>query len=178
MKNKKYLPFIIDLSIIILGLINYVFPKIVGQNPVTYFYVEILLFSLLNLDEYLIIKKSKEPIYIFGAGLITILSACLLKFMSNNSVLAIGVILLTILLAFIKLVNLNAIFKNKTHMFIAKLTEVSILILYGILISVNLYFNISIIPYMMAFLISGYGMLELFYDGIEFLSKNANFLKE
>ena len=178
MKNKKYLPFIIDMTIILLGLINYVFPKIVGQNPVTYFYVEILLFSLLNLDEYLLLKKPKEPIYIFGAGLVTIASSFLLNWMNKNSVLALGVMLLTILLAFIKLINLKNIFKNKTHMFIAKLTEVSILILYGILISVNLYFNISIIPYMMAFLISGYGMLELFYDGIEFLSKNVDFLKE
>ena len=178
MKKKKYITFIVDLAIILLGLINYIFPNLVGRSPVIYFYVEIFLFALLNLDEYLLLKKGKEPLYIFGAGIITILTIFLLKVLDKNTVLAVGVILYTSFLAFIKLINLNTIFKHKTHLFIARLTEVSILVLYGILISVNFYFNISMIPYMLAFWISGYGMLELFYDGIEFLSNDTKFLKE
>ena len=178
MKTKKYITFIVDIAIILLGLINYIFPVLVGHNPLIYFYVEMFLFALINLDEYFMLKKSKEPLYIFGAGIVTVLSIFLIKVLDKNSVLAIGVILYTCMLAFIKLINLNTIFKNKTHLFIARLTEVSIIVLYGILISVNLYYNVSAIPYMLAFWISGYGMLELFYDGIEFLSKNTKFLKE
>lgn len=178
MKNKKYVTFIVDISIILLGLINYIFPVLVGNNPVIYFYVEMFLFALINLDEYFVLKKNREPLYIFGAGIVTILSIFLLKYMDKSSVLAIAVILYTSILAFIKLNHLHNIFKDKTHLFIAKLTEVSILILYGILISINLYYNVSAIPYLLAFWISGYGMLELFYDGIEFLSENTKFLKE
>ena len=178
MKRKVLIPFITDILILLLGLSNYIFPDLVNTNPNVYFYVELVLFSLINLDEFMFNKKEKEPIYLFVISIVTCISFTLLRFFDASLVLSLTIAFWAVCLVIVKIISLEDIYKNRTHLFIAKLTQMSVLLLFCILISVNLYFHISMISYMLAFLYSGYAILELFYDFLAFLSQHPKFMRE
>lgn len=178
MKRKILVPFITDILILFLGLSNYIFPDLVNANPNVYFYVELILFSLINLDEFMFNKKEKEAIYLFTISVISCISFSLLNYFDASIVLSLTIAFWALCLVIVKIISLEDVYKNKTHLFIAKLTQMSVLLLFCILISVNLYFHISMISYMLAFLYSGYAILELFYDFLAFLSKHPKFMRE
>ena len=178
MIKEKYASFLIDILIIFLGIYNYVFPGMISEKITLMFYVELVAFAVINLLEYLIVKTDKEPFYLFMAGLFSALTFLLKGVLKTNVLFGITIILYTVLIIIIKTISLEKIYAKKTHLFLIKLTEMSVLILYGLLISTNMYFSVNSEAFLLGFLIVGYGSLELLYDGVLFLSENTKFLKE
>ncbi len=178
MIKEKYASFLIDILIIFLGVFNYVFPGIINEKINIIFYIELIAFSVINLLEYFIVRTDKEPLYLFFAGIFSSLTFLLKGLLKTNVLFGITIILYTVLIIIIKTISLEKIYSKKTHLFLIKLTEMSILILYGILISTNMYFSVNSEAFLIGFLIMGYGSLELLYDGVLFLSENTKFLKE
>ena len=178
MIKEKYVSFLIDILIIFLGIYNYVFPGMISEKITLMFYVELVAFAVINLLEYFIVKTDKEPFYLFLSGLFSALTFLLKGVLKTNVLFGITIILYTVLIIIIKTISLEKIYAKKTHLFLIKLTEMSVLILYGLLISTNMYFSVNSGAFLLGFLIVGYGSLELLYDGVLFLSENSKFLKE
>jgi len=82
------------------------------------------------------------------------------------------------MIAIIKIMSLSNIYEKKTKLFVIKLACTSAIIMIGILISINLYYRISVLVYMLVLMYMSYGFLELFTDTLDYLSNNPKYLKE
>lgn len=178
MKNSYVVQIIIDLVIILLGLFNYIFPEITGLNPNMTFYIMLSIYAGLNICEYIFDRTRKEPLYLFLASTVGALSGYFLREYSPNYVLSITIAVWILVIALIKIISLEEIFEKKTHLFLIKLTCMSVLVLVGLLVSINLYFRISTINFMLGFMYMTYGTLEMISDFLSYLSDNSKFLKE
>lgn len=177
---KKYytVQILIDIVVIILGFITFLFPSISNENANIVFYTLMSIYAGLNLCEYLIVKEVKEPLYLFFASAVGAFSGFFLREYNTNIVLSITLAVWISMISIIKIINLENIYKKKVNLFIIKLASMSAIIMIGILISINMYFQISTISYMLGLMYISYGFLELTCDFLDFLSNNTKFLKE
>jgi len=178
MKRYYSIQIIIDVCIIILGLLIYFFPNIVSVNPIMTFYLLMAFYSVLELLEYLFGGETKESLYLFISAGVCAFSGCFLHGLSPKGVISITLAVWVLMLAIIKIMNLENIYKTKNRLFIIKIGSTSFFILMGSLISINIYFNISVISYMLALLFLSYGFVEMFVDMLDYLSYDIKFLKE
>jgi len=169
---------IIDIVIIALGFIVYLFPTLSNLNANMVFYTMMSIYAGLNLCEFLAIKKIKEPLYLFFASSVCAFSGFFLRNYDMNMVLSITLAVWLVMLTIIKIINLEIIYEKKVNLFIIKLTSMSAITLIGILVCINIYYRLSSIGYMLALMFVCYGFLELICDFLDFLSCNTKFLKE
>lgn len=178
MKKTYVVQLIIDLIVIFMGLCNYLFPSIALVDPNITFYVMMLVYSGLELCEFIFDRTKKEPLYLAIASGVGAFSGFFLHTYDSSFVLSITIAVWMIMITIIKIVSLEEIFEKKTHLFLIRLTSMSVFVLITILVSVNIFYNISTICYMLAFVYMTYGVLELACDFLTFLSENSKFLKE
>ena len=178
MKRSYIVQLIIDAVVILLGLCNYIFPIATTLNPNSTFCLMLGLYAGLELCEYIFDRSRKEPLYIFFASATAAFSAYFLREYSANYVLSITIAVWVLMSAIIKLISLEVIFEKKTHLFLIRLTAMSVTVLIGILVSINLYYRLSSIGYMLGFLLMSYGVIEMTCDFLTYLSENIKFLKE
>lgn len=178
MKKSYLVQIIIDVVIILLGLFNYIFPEITGLNPNMTFYVMLSIYAGLELCEYIFDRTRMEPLYLFFASSVAAFSGLFLREYNPNYVLSITIAVWILVIVLIKIISLEEIFEKKTHLFQIKLTCMSVIVLVGLLVSINLYFRISTISFMLGFMYMTYGVLELSGDFLSYLSENSKFLKE
>lgn len=178
MKKSYIIQIVIDIILIFLGMINYLFPTVINLNVNIIFFIEIAIYSVLNILEYVLDKTRKEPLYLFTISAVAAISSLFLRNFDSNYVLSITLVVWLIMLSIIKINSLEEIYKKYANLFIIKLTAMSVFVLIGILVSINLYYRISTISYMLAFLFISYGFLEFISDFSTYLSKNNKFLKE
>lgn len=178
MKRYYSIQLIIDTCIIILGLLINFFPKIVSINPTMTFYLLMAFYSVLELLEYLFGGETKESLYLFICAGVCAFSGCFLYDLSPDYVISITLIGWVLMIAIIKIMNLESIYKTKSRLFIIKIGSMSFLVLMGLLISINIYFNISAIGYMLGALFLSYGLVELLTDMLDYLSNDIKFKKE
>lgn len=178
MKKTYVVQIIIDIVVVLLGLFNYLFPEITGLNASMTFYVMLSVYAGLELCEYIFDRTRKEPLYLFFASGVAAFSGFFLKGYDPSYVLSITIAVWVLMVAIIKIISLEEIYEKKSHLFLIKLTLMSVTILVGLLVSINLFYNISVINYMLGFMYMSYGTLELMGDFLHFLSENSKFLKE
>jgi hypothetical protein len=178
MKKTYVVQLIIDAVVILLGLFNYTFPSITNINPNTTFYIMMSIYAGLELCEFIFDSHRKEPLYLFFASGTGAFSGLFLRDYPANYVLSITIAVWILCLAIIKTISLEEIFEKQTHLFLIRLTTMSVITLIGILVSINLYYHISTTGYMLGFMYMTYGFLEAVCDFLTFLSEKSNFLKE
>lgn len=179
MKRYYFVQLVIDIVIIFLGFIVCLFPSISEINANMVFYILMVIYAGLELCEYIISNRSvKEGLYLFFASGTCAFSSFFLKEYSTHAVISITLVVWLLMITIIKMIHLENIGNRKSRLFIIKLTTMSINILIGLLISSNIFFQMSKVGYMLAILYISYGFLELTSDFTEFLSEDTKFLKE
>lgn len=179
MKRYYISQMVIDICLVIMGVIIYLFPSVSNLSANMVFYTMMVVYAGLELCEYVASsKKSVEGLYLFFASGVAAFSGFFLKVYPANMVLSITLVVWLLLIAIIKIIGFEKIYKKKTHLFTIKIGSLSAFLLLGILISINIYYRISTIGFMLALLYLSYGGLELFTDGLEYLSDNTKFLSE
>ena len=178
MKKTYIVQLIIDIVVIFLGLCNYIFPGATSVSPNTTFYLMMTIYSGLELCEYIFDRTRKEPLYVFFASTTAAFSGLFLRDYPANYVLSITIAVWVLMTGIIKIMSLEEIFEKKTHLFLIRLTALSVTVLIGILVSINLFYRISSTCYMLGFMYMTYGTLEAMCDFFTYLSENSKFLKE
>lgn len=178
MKNTYIVQLIIDAVVIMLGLCLYVFPGVTDLGPNAIFGLTMGIYAGLLLCEYILDHSRKEPLYLFIAAAISSFAGYFLKNYDANYVLPTTILVWIIIFAIIKIITLEEILAKKSNLFIIKLVSMSVLVILGILISINLYFRMSDIGYVLALMYLSYGTIELFCDFLAYLSDNRKFLSE
>lgn len=178
MKKHYLAQLVIDGVLIVLGFMLYVFPHVSSYNASIVFYTLMSIYAGLELIEYFISEDSKESLYLFAAAGVCAFSGFFLKDFDVNAVLSITLIVWTFMVAIIKIDSLEKIYAKKTNLFIIKLSSLSIVVLIGILVGINIFYRVSVIGYMLALLYIVYGFLELICDFLDYLSVDSRFLKE
>lgn len=179
MKKYYLAQLVIDFVMIILGFIIFMFPSVAGLSANMVFYTMMSIYAGLELCEYFLSEKSSnESLYLFIASATGAFSGFFLRNYPSNGVLSVTLIVWILMVSIIKIMGFETIYKKKTNLFIIKLSAMSILILIALMVSVNIYFRISTIGYMLTLLYMSYGVLELICDGLDYLSVNSSFLKE
>lgn len=178
MKRYYSIQIVIDMCIIVLGILINLFPHIVNIFPIMTFYLLMAFYSTLELLEYLFGGETKESLYLFIAAGVCAFSGFFLNNLPSRGVISITLLLWVLMITIIKIINLENILKTKPKLFIIKISWVSFFITMGLLISINIYFNISIISYMLGTIFLSYGLIELFMDILDYLSDDINFKKE
>lgn len=169
---------IIDTVLILEGLIIFLFPKLSILNASMVFYTMMSIYAGLELIEFLYSKKTKESLYLFFSGATCAFSGFFLKSYDSSIVLSLTLITFILMVSIIKISSLQEIYKTKTNLFTIKLGALSAFILIGILVSINIFYKINEIYYMLALLYISYGGLEFGMDFLDYLSYNVKFLKE
>lgn len=177
MKLKKYFPFLINIFIILMGSINFIFSKAISGNPVIYFYVEILVISLLYLILYLLNKKDKTNLYVFIFTLVSFLTSIFIKKYPNHIILAIAMLILTISILIVRIIKLKKTYQNKIYMFYIDTTIMSVTFLIGLLVIINLYFKISPIYRLLGFYFVIFGTLNLISLTVSYMLEKYNIVK-
>lgn len=178
MKKYYVVQTVIDASIIVLGLFLAFFPSVVRENPNIALYTMMAVYAGLELLEYLMSGESKESLYLFAGAGVCAFSGFFLRNFSHSGVLSVTLLVWIIITSIIKIINLESIYQRKTRLFIIKLGTMSAFTMIGILVSINIYFAISEINYMLSLIFLSYGFLELFSDMLDYLSDDIKFLKE
>ncbi len=178
MKKHYIVQLIIDMVLIVLGFIIYLFPHVSSVNASVVFYTLMSIYAGLELIEYFVSEDSMESLYLFFAAGVCAFSGFFLRNLNVNSVLSITLVVWTLMVALIKIISLEKIYVKKVNLFTIKLTSTSVVILIGILVAVNIFYRISIIGYMLALLYISYGFLEFLCDLLDYASNNSKFLKE
>ncbi len=178
MKRTYVVQLIVDAVIIFLAMCNYMFPSVTMESPNMVFFLMMGTYAGLELCEYIFDNKRKEPLYIFAASATAAFAGIFLRTYEPNFVLSLAIVTWLLMIAIIKIISLEDIYENMTHLFLIKLTSMSILVLIGLLVSINIYYRISTINHMLAFMYLTYGTLEFGCDFLTYLSENVKFLKE
>lgn len=178
MKNHYRVQLIIDTVLIILGFLIYLFPLVARLNASYVFYTLMSIYAGLELIEYLFTRESKESILLFFAAAVCAFSGFFLRDYDVNMVLSVTLVVWSFMIAIIKIISLENIYAKKMNLFTIKLVSLSIIILIGICVAINIFFEISMIGYMLALLYITYGFLELLCDLLDYLSQDKKFLKE
>lgn len=178
--NRYYLAqLVIDFVLILLGFIIFMFPNVASLSANMVFYTMMSIYAGLELCEYFFSeKKSKESFYLFVASATSAFSGFFLRDYPSNGVLSVTLVVWVLMISIIKIMSFETIYKKKTNLFIIKLTSMSILILIVLMVSVNIYYRMSTIGYMLTLMYMSYGVLELISDGLDYLSMDTKFLKE
>lgn len=179
MKKYYLAQLVIDFVMIILGFLIFMFPSVASLSANMVFYTMMSIYAGLELCEYFLSeRKSTESLYLFIASATGAFSGFFLRNYPSNGVLSITLVVWILMVSIIKIISFEKIYKKKTNLFIIKLSAMSILILIALMVSVNIYFRISAIGYMLTFMYICYGVLEFICDGLDYLSINSSFLKE
>lgn len=178
MKRYYAVQLVIDIVLIALGFIVYLFPHISSLNASMVFYTLMSIYAGLELCEFFIIGTFHESLYLFFASAVCAFSGFFLKEYDVSMVLSITLVVWLLMLSIIKIISLEQIYEHKTNLFIIKLASTSAIILIGLLVSINIYYRISTIGYMLALLYLSYGFLELACDFLDYLSNDTKYLKE
>ena len=178
MKNTYVVQLIVDIVVIFLGLCLYIFPDITDIGPNAMFGLTMGVYAGLELCEYILDHSRKEPLYLFIAAGVSSFAGYFLKSYDANFVLPITILVWIIIFAIVKIISLEEILAKKSNLFIIKLISASVLVILGILISINLFYKITEISYVLALMFLSYGTIELFCDFLSYLSENRKFLSE
>lgn len=178
MKKTYVVQLFIDAIVMILGVCLFIFPLANGINANDVFYVSFMIYALLELCEYILDHTRREPLCVFFSAAAASFSAAFLNNLDPAYVLSITIIVWILTYAIIKMISLEEIVKTKGNLFIIRLGTMSMLVLLGILISINIYFRISTLNYMLALLFLSYGTTEAFCDFLTYVSDEDKFLKE
>lgn len=178
MKRYYVVQLIIDIVMIFLGFIIYLYPNISSVSANMVFYTMMSVYAGLELLEYLLTRDSIEGFYLFAASAVSAFSGFFLKEYSANAVLSITLVVWLLMIAIIKIIGFENIYKKKTNLFVIKLGCMSAVLLVGLLVAVNIYYRISSIAIMLALMYISYGFLECLSDGLDYLSTDTKFLKE
>lgn len=178
MKKHYLAQLVIDVVLIVLGFILYLFPHVSSLNASVVFYTLMGIYAGLELIEYFISEDSKESLYLFIVAAVCAFSGFFLRNYEVNAVLSITLVAFTFMVAIVKIDSLEKIYSKKTNLFIIKLTATSMFVLIGILVGINIFYRVSAIGYMLALLYLVYGFLEFIGDLLEYLSIDSKFLKE
>lgn len=170
---------VIDVFIIILCLVIYSFPVLTKVNANIVFYTLLSVYAGLELLEFILSQgKLEEALYLFGASAVAAFSGIFLRNFEPSTVISITLLVWILMISIIKIISLEKIYKKKTRLFVIKLGCTSAIILIGILVSINLYYRMSELIYMLTLMYICYGFLELLTDTLEYLSDDIKFLKE
>lgn len=178
MKNHYRVQLVIDVVLIVLGFIIYMFPHVTSLSASMVFYTLMSIYAGLELIEYFVSVDSKESLCLFFAASVCAFSGFFLRVYDTNIVLSITLVAWTFMVAVIKIIALEKIYVKKANLFLIKLTAASVVVLIGILVSVNIFYRISIISYMLALLYICYGFLEFICDFLDYASHYTRLLKE
>ena len=178
MKKTYVVQLIIDAVVILLGLCLYIFPDVTNLDSNTIFSLTFGIYACLELCEYIFDNTRKEPLFIFFAGSVAAFSSFFLKNYDANYVIPTTIIVWIIAYAIIKIISLEEIGARKSNLFVIKLVSMSMLVILGILVSINMYFRMSTIGYSLALMYLSYGAIEAFCDFLSYLSEDGKFLKE
>lgn len=178
MKKSDAVQLIIDAIIIVFGLCMLIFPGSARLNPNNVFTITMGIYAFLELLEYIFDRTRIEPLCLFFSSGTAAFSSYFLREYSANYVLSITIAVWAFAIAVVKFINFKGIYEKKTHLFIIRLAMMSSFTLFAVLVSINLYYRLSTIMFMLAFMYMGYGILEIFGDFCSYLSENVAFLKE
>lgn len=178
MKRYYRVQLVIDIVIILLGFIISLFPSVSSVNASVVFYTLLSIYSGLEFIEYFISKYSKESIYLAVSSAVCAFSGFFLKDYPCNIVLSLTIVAWILMIAIAKINGFESIYKKKVNLFIVKLSSLSAIVLVGILVSINIYFRMSTIGYMLALMYIMYGFLELLCDVLDYTSYDTKIVKE
>ena len=178
MKKTYLVQLIIDIIVIILGLCLYLYPNVTNLSPNLIFSLTFGIYAILELFEYIFDHSRKEPLYIFFSAGVASFATYFLRSYEANYVIPITIVVWIISFAIVKIINLGEILAKKSNLFIIKLVSLSVLVILGILVSINIYYQLSLITYALALMYLSYGTIEAFCDFLMYLSENSKFLKE
>lgn len=178
MKRHYVTQLAIDIVIIFFGFIIYLFPSVSDVNASMVFYTLMSIYAGLELIEYVVSRDSQESLCLFFASGVCAFSGFFLRNYDSNVVLSLTLVAWSLMIAIIKIISLEKIYVKKTNLFIIKLTSLSMIVLIGLLVAINIFYRISIIGYMLALLYISYGFLELLCDFLDYSSNNVKLLKE
>lgn len=178
MKKTYVVQLLIDFIVIVLGFYLFIFPIAQGFNPNAIFYVTMSIYAALELCEYIFDHSRIEPLCIFFTSATAAFSGIFLRYYVPSYVLSITISVWLLAIIIIKIINLEEVYKEKSNLFMIKLSAMSIFTMIGILVSINIYYRISTIGYMLALLYMCYGAFEFICDFFTYLSNNPKFLKE
>lgn len=173
MKRYYKVQLAVDFFLIILGLLIGFFPHLSSLNANVVFYTAMSVYAGLELLEYLIGRESKESLYFSVSSAVCAFSGFFLKSFSTRGVLSVTLAVWLLLISIIKIINLEENIKNEIKLFAIKLGSMSAILTTGILVCINIYFRVSEIHYMLAFLYVGYGLIEGITDYIDFKSRKT-----
>lgn len=178
MKKTYLVQLIIDAMVIAFGLILYLFPGACSLNPNAAFYITMGIYAGLELAEYIFDRTRLEPLCMFFASGTAAFSGLVLRDYTANYVLSITIAVWILMYIIIKMMSLGEIDKRKTHLFMIRLLCMSAFTIVGIIVSMNIYFRIDAIGFMLALLYLSYGAIEIIGDFLSYLSEDVKFIKE
>lgn len=179
MKKIYKVQVVIDIVIIAIAFLIYLFPQMSELSAGLVFYTLMCIYAGLELCEFFISDmKLKESLYLFIASATAAFSGFFLKEYNPNIVLSITLVVWLLMIAIIKIISFENIDKKKSNLFAIKLGALSVLIFVGLTIGIYIYFKIEKIGYMLGLMYLTYGFLELMSDFLEFLSTDTRYIKE
>ena len=172
MKKTYVVQLIIDIMMIIFGVCLFIYPGVRSINSNQVFYTTMGIYAFLELCEFVFDRTRGEPLYIFFTAGAAAFAGYFLRQFPICYVLAGTIAVWTLAITIIKINSLEEINLKKKYLFLIKLTSMSIFAMLGILVSINLYYRVSTLVYMLALLYMCYGAFELGTDFVTYLSKN------
>lgn len=178
MKRYYVVQVVIDISIVVLGIFLLLFPQVASLGANIVLYTLMAIYAGLELLEYLIGGETTESLYLFSSAAVCAFSGFFLRNYDHKGVLSITFLVWILMVSIIKIMNLENIYESKKRLFTIKIGMMSTITMMGILISINIYFGISKINYMIALMFLSYGFLEILSDMMDYLSDDIKLLKE
>ena len=177
MKKNYVVEIAVDFSMVVFALWMYLFPSVSKLSPNGVFYLIMGTYAGFALLEYIFDHSKYEPLCLFFASGVAAFSAYFLDRFNTSYVLSITIATWITTIAIIKIMYLSRIPIRYNTLFIIRLALMSMVILYGLLISINIFYNTSYVNYMLASLYLVYGILEIIGDYSSYLEEEGK-LKE
>lgn len=178
MKRYYGVQLLIDVVLVVLGIIVYFNPILSSLNANMIFYTIMSIYAGLELIEFFSKEVSRESLCLFFASAVCAFSGFFLKDYDHSMVLSITLFTFVMMVSIIKIMSLERVYEKHNNLFLLKISLLSAFATLGILISINIYFSLSTICYMLALLYVGYGIFEFIGDISDYLIVNNILLKE
>lgn len=171
MKKKQKVDFTIAIILILIGICLLLIPLLKLTNIKITFISIMSLYSLLNLIQFVLTRKSKdyEGLYTMCASIIVLIVSIILKVGNSELSLALSLMIWVILMSITKLIKTDYYEDRNDKMWKLKVLTLILFIITGLLTSINLYYEPQVQTLIIGFFFFIHGILEIIDPMVKYL---------
>lgn len=171
-KTKNIINIISSFSVILLGCLFFIVPRISDMEPNKILFISMLLYFGIKISEYILTRKSRdsECIWVAIASFLAATAALEYGEYASNIIVSISLSVWILILTIVKLIKINEYRDKENNLMFLNIITMSLFLLSGILSVVTIYRELISINITLAFFLIAEGIFHTI-EVISFIAK-------